>query len=97
MKRTLMFVLVVSSSSAWSASSIQQPIAKHLHTLSSAFACEIMTGTSLGGTTQCRNRNNPARTKARQFDKAADKKALRECIKPGNLIDDDVRKCMNGL
>jgi len=26
-----------------------------------------------------------------------ERKTLRECIKPGNVIDDDVRKCMKGM
>lgn len=40
---------------------------------------------------QCRNRMRA------EFDSLPDEKTLKDCIKPGNVIDDDVRKCMKGL
>ncbi|MBC3953672.1 hypothetical protein [Pseudomonas triticifolii] len=100
MKHTLVLVSVCFSSLAWSASSITEitkPFGKHIHALSNAFACDILAGTRLNQAPQCRNRDNPALTDSRDIDKAADRKSLRECIKPDNLIDDDVRKCMKGF
>ncbi|MFJ4142638.1 hypothetical protein [Pseudomonas sp. NPDC089734] len=101
MKRTLVFILACISSSAESASpvtSITKPLSKHMHTLSNAFACTIMADTAgINKAPQCRDNNKPAPTDTREFDKAADKKTLRECMKPYNLIDDDVRKCMKGF
>jgi len=40
---------------------------------------------------QCQNR------KRADFDAIQDEKTLKDCIKPANLIDDDVRKCMKGI
>ncbi|WP_416424307.1 hypothetical protein RAM80_00670 [Pseudomonas sp. App30] len=31
------------------------------------------------------------------FARQPDRRTLQDCIKPGNLIDDDVRNCMKGL
>jgi len=31
------------------------------------------------------------------FDRQPDRRTLQDCIKPGSLIDDDVRNCMKGL
>lgn len=42
-------------------------------------------------TRQCQNR------KRAEFDTIPDQKPLKNCIKPGNVIDDDVRKCMKGI
>ncbi len=100
MKRTLVLVSVCFSSLAWSASSITEitnPLGKHIHTLTNAFACDILAGTSLSQAHQCRDKANTSLTNSHDLDKAADKKSLRECIKPDNLIDDDVRNCMKGL
>lgn len=101
MKRTLVFVLACVSSTAWSAnsvSSIAKPLGRHIGALNNAFACTVMAGTpGINKAPQCRDSDTPAPVNAREFDKAADKKTLRECMKPDNLIDDDVRKCMKGL
>ncbi|MEE4691028.1 hypothetical protein V2K77_13170 [Pseudomonas alliivorans] len=101
MNRTLAFVFACINLPVWSASPITfvaKPLGKHIQTLSNAFACEItaeMPGASQ--LPQCRNRNNPTLTNSRELDKAADVKTLRECMKPNNLIDEDVRKCMKGI
>lgn len=101
MKRALVFMLTCVSVPTWSAdsfSSIAKPIGKHMHTLGNAFACELLAGTrGFANAPQCRDRNASALSDYREFDKSADKKTLRECMKPDNLIDDDVRKCMKGL
>ncbi|KQQ55599.1 hypothetical protein ASF84_09665 [Pseudomonas sp. Leaf127] len=101
MKRTVVLIIACACSPAWSAgslSSVAQPLGKHMQTLSNAFVCDVMAGTpGINNTPQCRDRNNPARTESRELDRTADRKTLRECMKPDNLIDEDVRKCMKGL
>ncbi|QXG27069.1 hypothetical protein KTT56_09570 [Pseudomonas viridiflava] len=101
MNRTLTFVLACISLPAWSASPNAfeaTPLSKHIHTLSNAFACEV-TARMPGArkSPKCRNGNNPALTNSRGLDKTADRKTLRECMKPDNLIDEDVRTCMKGI
>jgi hypothetical protein len=32
-----------------------------------------------------------------EFARQPDRRTLQDCIKPGNVIDDDVRNCMKGL
>ncbi|MEE4752723.1 hypothetical protein V2K79_11725 [Pseudomonas alliivorans] len=101
MNRTLAFVLACISLPVWSASLITfvaKPLGKHIQTLSNAFACEVTAGMpGASRSPQCRNRNNPAPTNSRELDNATDVKTLRECMKPNNLIDEDVRKCMKGI
>lgn len=99
MKRTLVLIVAcICISPAWSASRNTQPMAQHIKTLADAFACTVMAGTpGVNKAPQCRDSDDPAPVNAREFDKAANKKTLRECMKPDNLIDDDVRKCMKGL
>ncbi|MBI6576183.1 hypothetical protein YA0001_16185 [Pseudomonas viridiflava] len=101
MNRTLTFVLVCISLPVWSASPITfvaTPLSKHIQTLSNAFACEVTAGMpGARKSPQCRNGNNPALTNSSDLDKTADRKTLRECMKPDNLIDENVRACMKGL
>ena len=101
MNRTLTFVLACISLPAWSASpitSVVKPLSKHIQTLSNAFACEVTAGMpGARKSPKCRNENNPALTNSRGLDKTADRKTLRECMKPDNLIDEDVRTCMKGI
>ncbi|WP_122574523.1 hypothetical protein [Pseudomonas viridiflava] len=101
MNRTLTFVLACISLPAWSASpinSVVTPLSKHIQTLSNAFACEVTFGMpGARKSPQCRNQNNPALTNSRDLNKTADRKTLRECMKPDNLIDEAVRACMKGL
>ncbi|MBV1810069.1 hypothetical protein [Pseudomonas viridiflava] len=101
MNRTLTFVLACISLPAWSASPNAfeaTPLSKHIHTLSNAFACEVTAGMpGARKSPKCRNGNNPALTNSRGLDKTADRKTLRECMKPDNLIDEDVRTCMKGI
>ena len=101
MNRTLTFVLACISLPAWSASPNAfeaTPFCKHIHTLSNAFACEVTAGMpGARKSPQCRNGNNPALTNSSDLDKTADRKTLRECMKPDNLIDENVRACMKGL
>lgn len=99
MTRTLIVALVAGCiASTASADSLRSSIAKNIHRLGNAFACEVLTGTSsLNKTPQCRGGKTAARVDDPAIDNVADRRSLQECIKPGNLIDEDVRKCMKGL
>ncbi|MCF9021406.1 MULTISPECIES: hypothetical protein [Pseudomonas syringae group] len=101
MNCTLTFVLACVGLPAWSASANAfeaAPLSKHIQTLSNAFACEVTAGMpGARKSPQCRNGNNPALTNSSDLDKTADRKTLRECMKPDNLIDENVRACMKGL
>jgi len=74
---------------------VAQAIATQTNRLASAYLCESVKGDrspfGLAMSTQCRNRQRA------EFDAIQDQKPLRDCMKPGNVIDDDVRKCMKGL
>lgn len=101
MKRThwqvhIMALLVACTSlGAWAADPVTLPMVIQLQKIANASTCESYKGdTSPVGKAinkQCRNR-----VKA-EFEEMQDEKPLKECIKPNNVIDDDVRKCMKGL
>ncbi|WP_249674058.1 hypothetical protein [Pseudomonas abieticivorans] len=42
-------------------------------------------------------RRQCVRQAQQEFARQPDRKTLQDCIKPGSLIDDDVRNCMKGL
>lgn len=42
-------------------------------------------------------RRQGAQQAQQEFARQPDRRTLQECIKPGSLIDDDVRNCMKGL
>jgi len=97
MKRatTILFLLCCTSANALAADPVTLPVIIQVQKLANASVCEAYKGdaSSLGKaiTRQCRNRERA------EFDAIGDKKPLKDCMKPGNVIDDDVRKCMKGI
>lgn len=97
MKRatTFLFLLSCTSVSALAANPVTQPVIIQVQKLANASVCEAYKSdaSSLGKAIdkQCRNR---ARA---EFDAIEDEKTLKDCMKPGNVIDEDVRKCMKGI
>ncbi|KPA87553.1 hypothetical protein PF66_05936 [Pseudomonas asplenii] len=81
--------------STGSAQPITQPFTAQVQKVSDAVLC----GVYKGQRSEFANvMNKQCRAQARaEFDGLPDRKALKDCIKPGNVIDDDVRKCMKGL
>jgi len=92
---TLLIVCMSVTANAFAANSIGQPWVDQTRKLANASVCEVFRGdrTSFGAgmNRQCRENQRA------DFDAIQDRKSLRDCIKPGNVIDDDVRKCMKGL
>lgn len=70
-------------------------IGNGINQLSNAIVCDTFkdaqSGVGRAIRTQCANRASA------QFAAMPERKSLKECIKPGNVIDDDVRKCMKGM
>jgi len=66
-----------------------------INQLSNAFVCDTFRGdlSGVGKTIQAQC----SKRAATDFAAMPERKSLRECIKPGNVIDDDVRKCMKGM
>ncbi|KAA3534260.1 MULTISPECIES: hypothetical protein [Pseudomonas] len=83
------------SSPAWAVDPATLPMVVQMQKAANAATCESYKGDTspLGKAVnkQCRNR-----AKA-EFEDRQDENPLRDCIKPGNVIDDDVRKCMKGM
>ena len=94
MKHVIAIVLTSTSLAAW-ADPVTLPMIIQMQKLANASMCESYKGDTspLGKAMnkQCRNR---ARA---EFEAIQDEKPLRDCIKPGNVIDEDVRKCMKGI
>ncbi len=94
MKHVIAIVLTSTSLAAW-ADPVTLPMIIQMQKLANASMCEsYKDNTSPLGKAmnkQCRNR---ARA---EFEAIQDEKPLRDCIKPGNVIDEDVRKCMKGI
>jgi len=95
MKRTIAILIACTSSPTWAVDPAALPMVVQMQKAANAATCESYKGdtSSLGRTIskQCRNR-----AKA-EFEEMQDEKPLKDCIKPGNVIDDDVRKCMKGM
>lgn len=95
MKGLFASLLIATAASAQAAEPNLDRLSNGIHSLSNAFLCDTFKGvrTGLGNAieTQCTQRA------AAEFAAIPDQKTLRECIKPGNVIDEDVRKCMKGM
>lgn len=89
----ILFLLSCTSINASAADPVTQPMSIPVQKL--ANVCEFLKGdpSAFGRAVnkQCQNR------KRADFDAIKDEKPLKDCIKPGNVIDDDVRKCMKGI
>ncbi|WP_367279061.1 hypothetical protein [Pseudomonas sp.] len=95
MKRMSVILMICSSANAWAADPVVTPFVVQLQRTANASLCESYKGDrspmGLAMNKQCRNRAHA------EFEEIQDEKPLRDCMKPGNVIDDDVRKCMKGL
>ncbi|RMT26409.1 hypothetical protein [Pseudomonas amygdali] len=95
MKRIIATLIACISSPAWAVDPATLPMVVQMQKAANAATCESYKGDTspLGKAVkkQCRNR-----AKA-EFEDMQDEKPLRDCGKPGNVIDDDVRKCMKGM
>ena len=95
MKGFLVSTLLVASVSAQAAEPNRGPLGSSINQLSRALVCDAfqngLTGVGKAIKDQC------ADQAAAEFAAVPERKTLRECIKPGNVIDDDVRKCMKGM
>lgn len=91
----ILLLLSCTSINASAADPVTQPMIIQVQKLANASLCESFKGdpSAFGEamTKQCQNR------KRAEFDAIQDQKPLKACIKPGNVIDDDVRKCMKGI
>jgi hypothetical protein len=95
MKTTTAILLACASFGAWAADPVTQPMVMQIQKFANASVCESYKGdkSPLGKsiTQNCKNRQRA------EFEALEDEKPLKDCIKPGNVIDDDVRKCMKGI
>ncbi|WP_341957923.1 hypothetical protein [Pseudomonas sp. RC10] len=95
MNRVLAALLICASFNAGSVVSIAHTVASQASTFANATLCESLkvdhSPFGLALDKQCRNRQRV------EFDELQDRKPLQDCIKPGNVIDDDVRKCVKGI
>lgn len=96
MTRTLASLLLLTGSSfTLAAQPLALPFVVGAQQTANATLCESFKGdkSPLGKAMnkQCRDRASA------EFDEMQDEKTLKECMKPGNVIDNDVRKCMKGL
>ncbi|XJV38535.1 hypothetical protein AB3464_01435 [Pseudomonas asplenii] len=91
----ILATLMLFACSTGSAQPITQPFVVQVQKTADTMLCVTYKGnhSAFGNAMnkQCRDR---ARA---EFDSLPDEKSLKDCIKPGNVIDDDVRKCMKGL
>lgn len=95
MHRAMTLLMGFTSLAAWAADPATLPMVIQMQKIANATMCESYKGDTSGlgkaMNKQCRNR-----AKA-EFDEIREAKPLKDCMKPGNLIDDDVRKCMKGI
>jgi hypothetical protein len=95
MKGFLVATLLVASVSTQAAKPNRGLLGSSINQLSRALVCDTfqndLTGVGKAIKAQCANQA------AAEFAAVPERKSLRECIKPGNVIDDDVRKCMKGM
>lgn len=91
----MVVLMMATSTQTWAVDPVALPLAIQIQRNANASMCESYKGdkSPLGKAMnkQCRNR-----AKA-EFEEMPDEKSLKDCMKPGNVIDDDVRKCMKGL
>lgn len=95
MKLATGLLMACTSLGAWAADPATLPMVIQMQKFANASMCESYKGdkSPLG---KVMNKNCRAREQA-EFEQIQDEKPLKDCIKPGNVIDDDVRKCMKGL
>lgn len=95
MRYAIAVLLMCMSFKLWAVDSVAQSTIVQAQKLANASLCESYKGdTSSFG--KVMNQQCRARQRA-DFDAIQDQKTLKDCIKPGNVIDDDVRKCMKGI
>ena len=95
MKRTMVVLIACTSSPAWAIDPVTLPMVVQMQKTANATMCESYKGdTSPLGKAMNKQCHNRAKA---EFEEMQDEKQLKDCIKPGNVIDDDVRKCMKGL
>ncbi|TDV72656.1 hypothetical protein EC915_101802 [Pseudomonas sp. LP_7_YM] len=95
MKHVIALLLPIISFSSSAADPVTLPMAIQIQKLADASLCEAYKGDASpfgkAMSKHCRDRHRA------EFEALQDEKPLRACIKPGNVIDDDVRKCMKGI
>lgn len=95
MKHKVLFLIACASSKAWAVDPSMLPMTLQIQKAANAATCESYKGdTSKIGKAVTKNCRNRAKA---EFEEMQDEKALKDCIKPGNVIDEDVRKCMKGM
>ncbi|WP_296259710.1 MULTISPECIES: hypothetical protein [unclassified Pseudomonas] len=94
-KHAVAMLLAATSLSTRAADSVTLPLIIQMQNLANASMCESFKGDAspLGKAMnqQCRHRERA------EFEAMQDAKTLKDCIKPGNIIDDGVRKCRKGI
>ncbi|MCY1549753.1 hypothetical protein D9M68_859410 [compost metagenome] len=73
-----------------------QPYAKKFGAAVDQAVNEIFAGTD-GPLGDAARSNLQSREQAKREANRGTRKSMKECIKPGNVIDDDVKECMDGL
>lgn len=97
-KRMMLWLLSCAlPSMAWAAPPGKSLGAQVINRLTDAAICSTYEGDTSGfGKAMKKHCSAPQRKAQADFDRSANQRTLQDCIKPGNLIDDDVRKCMKG-
>lgn len=95
MKRILGFWALLAAGQVWAIDPVSVPMAVQMQRAANLSMCETYKGdkSPVGKVMNKRCRERAAA----ELNEMQDERSLKECIKPGNLIDDDVRKCMKGL
>jgi hypothetical protein len=95
MKHATLILLVCASFHSWAADPVTLQMIVQVQKLANASMCESYKGdTSALGKVMNQNCKNRQRA---EFEALQDQKSLKDCMKPGNVIDEDVRKCMEGI
>jgi hypothetical protein len=87
--------VLLATGQVWAIDPVNVPLAVQMQRAANLSICETYKGdkSPFG---QAMNRRCREQATA-EFNDMQDQRSLKECIKPGNVIDDDVRKCMKGL
>jgi hypothetical protein len=95
MKGLIASLLLINAAAIHAAEQDRSTLGNGIHQLNNAFLCQAFKGdrTSFGKGMQTRCANQAAA----EFVALPELRSLKDCIKPGNVIDEDVRKCMKGL
>jgi hypothetical protein len=95
MRNAMMLLIGFTGLAAHAADPVTLPMAIQMQKIANASMCESYKGdTSPLGKAVSKSCKNRAKA---DFEALQDEKTLKDCIKPGNVIDDDVRACMKGL